>query len=425
MRQPDEVAKYLRDRFERDYPEWARGLGTWPMRIPLKPPSFAQRSADPIACHAWAALWSGYTGPGRIEYTSSRFPTGTHPMPRTLVIDRPSDLASVHASTRQTWHQCEQRLKDLQCRFPEARFERIVRRLTDLDEDNYQPLVITVTWLRTHPTSGLLLRQLPIEGIDTKWLARHTTLVLALLGDQEPLLDDTAREAKDGPASARIRLHERLGLRTPPDLIQVAVLDQDLRTRLGGMRHFAASVDDLNAWSVQPHTVVILENKETGYAITEDHQGTVVLHGHGFSVVNYARITWVRSAQVLLYWGDIDAAGLQFVSDLRSLGLTVQTILTDIPTLEKYQHLATDGAPPQRTGLPHLTPREQALYAHLAEYAATHGNWLLLEQERIPWSDAYPVLAETIANGHREESQFYSAEPEPQASPVPHNEQHW
>ncbi len=56
---------------------------------------------------------------------------------------------------------------------------------------------------------------------------------------------------------------------------------------------------------------------ETGYAITDDHPGTVVLHGHGFSVVNYARITWARHAQSLIYWGDIDAPGLQFVNDLR------------------------------------------------------------------------------------------------------------
>jgi hypothetical protein len=163
------------------------------------------------------------------------------------------------------------------------------------------------------------------------------------------------------------------------------------------MRHFAASVEDLNAWSAQPHTVVILENKETGYAITDDRPGTVVLHGHGFSVVNYARITWARHAQSLIYWGDIDAPGLQFVNDLRSLGLEVQTILTDTAILEKYRHLAIEGAPPQRTGLPHLTAGEQALYAYLAEYAASHGTWLLLEQERIPWSHAYPVLAEAMA----------------------------
>ena len=396
MRQPDEIAEYLRARFGRDYPDWARGRGTWPVRIPLTPPTLAERSSDPVACHAWAALWDGYTGPGKIEHTNSRFPTGTHPMPKALIIERPGDLAGILSSIRQTWQRCGQRLKNLQRLFPEARFERIIRRLTELDEADYQRLTSTVMWLRTHPTSGLLLRQLPIEGIDTKWLARHATLVLALLGDTEIAADDAATETKDQPASARIRLHERLGLRTPPDLIQVAVLDYELRSRLGGMRHFAASVEDLSLWTKQPRTIIILENKETGYAITDDHAGTVVLHGHGFSVVNYARITWARNARTVIYWGDIDAPGLQFVSDLRGLGLAVRTILTDIATLKKYQHLATNGATPQRTELPHLTPGEQALYSHLANHAATHGSWLLLEQERIPWSHAYPVLAEAI-----------------------------
>src|SRR6266700_6692542 len=366
------------------------------MRVGLTPPAVVQRSADPVACHAWAALWHGYSGPGKVEYANLRFPTGVHPMPKALVIDRPGDLARVDAATLRTWQRCGQRLKDLNRQFPEARCERIIRKVTELDDTTFHQLASTVTWLRTHPTSGLLLRQLPIEGIDTKWLARHATLVLALLGNHEPAADDSAGDAIEEPASARIRLHERLGLRTPPDLIQVVVLDQHLRSRLGGMRHFAASVDDLNAWTVQPRTVIILENKETGYAITDDHRGTVVLHGHGFSVVNYARITWARSARTVIYWGDIDAPGLQFVSDLRGLGLAVRTILTDVATLKKYQHLATNGAAPQRTELPHLTPGEQALYSHLANHAATHGTWLLLEQERIPWSYAYPVLAEAI-----------------------------
>lgn len=397
MRQPDEVATYLRARFDRDYPSWARGLGTWPMRIPLNPPTPLQRSDDTVACHAWASLWSEYSGPGRVEYASSRFPTGVHAMPKALVIARAADLAAVDAVARNTWHRCGQRLTNLQRLFPKARFTRIIRRLNDLDDDDYRRLVGAVTWLLHNPTSGLLLRQLPIEGIDTKWLARHATLVLALLGHQEPADEDPAADSVEEPASARIRLHERLGLRSTPDLIQVAVLDPTLRSRLGGMRHFAASVEDLNGWGTTPSTVVILENKETGYAITDDHPGAVVLHGHGFSIVNYARIIWVRNAHTLIYWGDLDAAGIQFVSDLRSLGLAVQTILTDIDTLKKYRHLATEGAPPQRTGLPHLTLSEQEAYAYLAEHAASHGSWLLLEQERIPWSVAYPALTSAMA----------------------------
>ena len=60
MRHPDEATAYLRERFARDYPDWARGGGTWPMRVPLHPPDTSQRDADPVACHAWAAAWDKY-----------------------------------------------------------------------------------------------------------------------------------------------------------------------------------------------------------------------------------------------------------------------------------------------------------------------------------------------------------------------------
>jgi len=316
MRQPDEVTASVRARFEREYPDWARSRGTWPIRIPLKPPTSAERSTDPVACHAWAKLWDHYTGAITIERSTLRFPTGLHAMPKTLVLDGPLAAASVHPSTRETWIRCGERLTHLQRAFPKARFDRVIRRLTEMDADDLQRLVATVTWLDAHPTSGLMLRQLPIEGVDTKWLGKNNSLVLALLGAEDDPADEAAN-VTGGPASARMRLHERLGLRVPPDLIQIAVLDPELRSMVGGLRHFAASVEDLNASRLRPRTVVILENKETGYAITGDLAGTVVCHGAGFSIVNYARLTWIRNAPQVIYWGDIDAPGLQFVSDLR------------------------------------------------------------------------------------------------------------
>jgi hypothetical protein len=100
-----------------------------------------------------------------------------------------------------------------------------------MDADNFQRLVATVSWLDAHPTSGLMLRQLPIEGVDTKWLGKNKSLVLALLGAEDDLADEAVNET-DGPASARMRLHERLGLRVPPELIQIAVLDPKCGPRL-------------------------------------------------------------------------------------------------------------------------------------------------------------------------------------------------
>jgi hypothetical protein len=158
------------------------------------------------------------------------------------------------------------------------------------------------------------------------------------------------------------------------------------------MRHFAASIDDLNRWSVRPDTIVIMENKETGYALTEDHPAAVALHGLGCSVAHYARIDWIGKAQKVIYWGDIDAAGLQFVNDLRAHGITATTVLMDTETLDRFAHLAVDGARPQRAALSHLTPAEETLYRRLVDYATTHTTGLLLEQERIPWPHAHQVL---------------------------------
>jgi hypothetical protein len=393
MRRPDEVAEHLRRRFERDYPDWARGRGAWPMRIPLQPPTTAERSANQVACHDWAALWQAYEGPGTVQYATLRFPTGTHPMPHTLVLNRPDDVAADHPDTRQTWRRCGQRLITLQHAFPRARFDGVIRRITELDAPDYERLTNTVTWLQNNPTSGMLLRQLPIEGIDTKWLARHAHLVLAMLGTDNSNEDDD--EVADGPR--RLRLHRRLGLRIPPDLIQVAVLDPLLRANVGGMRHFAASIDDLNGWPHRPSTVVIFENKETGYALTDDLTNVVVLHGEGFSVLHYARISWVHGAEKVIYWGDIDTAGLQFVNDLRSYGITVSTALMNIETLGRFRHLAVDGARPQRAQLPLLADEEQHLYEQLLHHAKTEETGLLLEQERIPWRYAYPLLLQAIA----------------------------
>jgi hypothetical protein len=320
------------------------------MRVPLHPPDTGQREADPVACHAWAAAWDNYRGPGKVERAVLRFSTGTHHMPRELLLPRPSDVAAAGPATRAAWQQCGERLTSLQRAFPQARFDRIIRRLAEMDTADFQRLAATVAWLRDNPTSGLLLRQLPIEGIGTKWLASHASLVLSLLGAPDDLAAAAGTEpGTDAPASARMRLHERLGLRIPPALVQVAVLDPAIRAAVGGMRHFAASVEDLSAWTAQPRTVIILENKETGYAITADHPGTVAFHGHGFSVLNCARIPWVRTAADVIYWGDIDGPGLEFVSDLRGHGIPARTILTDTATLDAYRHLAVPGTTPTGT----------------------------------------------------------------------------
>lgn len=408
MRRPEEISQQLHTRFARDYPSWARGHGSWPWRISLNPPSTTERARDPIRCHEWASVWADYTGPGRVEYATLRFPTGAHRMPKTLVVHHPGEVAAAHADDRQAWRRCGQRLTQLERAFPTATFRRVIRRITELTETDYQRLRAAATWLHQHPTSGMLLRQLPIEGIDTKWLAHHAALVLALLDQDDASAEhtdatvgDLVGDVEDRSNSRRRALHARLGLRVPPELVQVSVCDARLRTQVGGMRHFAASVEDLNRWELHPGAVAILENKETAYAVTEDLPSVVILHGHGSYVEQYGRITWVQRADRVIYWGDLDLPGIQFASDLRALGIAARTILTDTATLNRFRRLAVEGAKPQRATIPaHLTSVERELYVLLVDHAEEHGTGLLLEQEKIPWPVAAPHLYGALSTNH-------------------------
>lgn len=387
MRTPDEVRRILARRFDERFPSWARGGGTWPMRISLAPPNRQTRQDDPLACHTWAQQWREYDGPGRLDHVELRFPTGTHSMPASLNLETPHQVAAADPGTEHRWRTCGVRLPRLQKLFPGINPPSwMIKRLADLPETDFTQLVAVTTWLKENPASGMLIRQLPVEGVHTKWLAQHARLVLALLGDRPT--DNVDLEDEDAKRSRRRETYRRLGLRATPELVQVAVLCPVLRTQIGGMRHFAGSIDDLNSWPGRPTIVLIIENKETAYALTEDMPGVVVLHGEGFDVASYARIGWARTAATVIYWGDLDLAGLHFLNDLRSYGLPAKSIMTNLPTFTRFRHLAVVGAALHRHDVPHLDANERELYEHLRDHAKTTGQGILLEQERIPWEHA-------------------------------------
>jgi hypothetical protein len=100
---------------------------------------------------------------------------------------------------------------------------------------------VVTAWLRQNPDSGLLIRQLPIPGVDTKWLGTHRAAVTSLAGaPREP---------------------EHLGLRERELLRAVAILDPELRQGLP--RLLAASDQALSGLNLIPSRVLVVENLQT------------------------------------------------------------------------------------------------------------------------------------------------------------------
>lgn len=263
-----------------------------------------------------------------------------------------------------------------------ARLRRQFDLLADAPEPEFQRLLAVVDWLHAHRDSGLFLRQLPIAGIDSKWIELRRGVVADWLAGLRGIAEPRGFDSLSG-------------LRRAPDRVRLRLLDPDLRARLGGLEDLQAPIAQIAALRLPVRRVLIVENRETGLACA-DLPGTLLLMARGYAVDYVRAIDWLRDLP-LYYWGDIDTHGLAILHRLRRHAPRTVALLMDEATLratpadlwghERRQHRA------QRLEV--LTVAEQALYTGLR--SGRFGPAPRLEQERIAWDYAWPRLRAALA----------------------------
>lgn len=239
---------------------------------------------------------------------------------------------------------------------------REARILFDAPENEFERLLSVVLWLRDHPQANCFIRELPIEGVDTKWLERNRAVVARILS---PLLK-TAIAAED--------IVSRWNLKTPPVLVRVrharvfvpGVEDEDV---------VALSIPVLER--VRVPVLCVVENLQTGLALDVPKE-IPVLCAMGNAVRILADVSAFSDAQIL-YMGDLDQHGLKILAGFRHAHAHVQSVMMDCETLERYHHLAV-ADPTERIPM----PAEGLTNAELSLFEKLQKDRLRLEQERIP-----------------------------------------
>ncbi|WP_337201794.1 DUF3322 domain-containing protein [Rhodococcus rhodochrous] len=349
------------------------------LSIALHPPSERQVAEDPDAVVAWVRAWQMHRGIGRVHWETRRWPSfGTQDVPVRVVFAGPGEIAAAAGHTSE-WHTLTARRMQLvealspgTAALPGAIASSLSRWL-QFDEADFTRLVGVVRWLADHPASGLFIRQLPVPGVDTKWISRHRGLVELLL---------------EGAIGRR-----DLGVRSVPRLCHVAVCD---RTALPSMpKHFAAPLDELAALPLRTERILVLENKEGLHALPH-LPGTVAVHGSGYAVHELTAIPWLADSDVV-YWGDLDTHGFAILDRFRAHLPDVRSFLMDLHTLEAWTALAVPEPSPSSHVPARLTPSEAEVFTRLRE------EGLRLEQERIPWPHVMEELARSFGGkiGHR------------------------
>ena len=180
------------------------------------------------------------------------------------------------------------------------------------------------------------------------------------------------------------------GLKSPPHLIRLMVLDQHLRRTVGGLRDLAAPLGDLAQLDLPVRRVLIVENLQSALALP-DLPDTVALAGLGKGVAVLRSLPWLIEAEVH-YWGDIDSHGLHILNLARRELPGVRSFLMDEATLLDHKDLwGMEEHPYLADDLDALSPAERKLFESLA--TNQWGQQVRLEQERIDWARVAGGLA--------------------------------
>jgi hypothetical protein len=367
-----------------DQRDWAAfgGAGAV-LEIPLHPPTEREALANQTAAIAWVRAWQAASGDDcagfSVNWGGRQWPSlGAQSVPERAVLRGADAIAAfAGASASREWSTLRDRAAAIHAAFAAraasadalaAAIRTTWRTLQSLAEADFTTLLLVVEWLAENPASGWRIRQLPIRGIDTKWIERHRTVV----------------ESLHAAATGRISL----GLLDAPTLVRVRFLDPALRP--GGLCDVIAPVEELAALDIAPSVVFVFENLETMFAMPQ-LPGAVVVHGGGYAAPRLGRIPWIQSGRVI-YWGDLDSDGFAILHALRSNCSEVTSVLMDAETLLVYRDLWVPEAKPAGGTYSTLTAGEQGTL----ERIRAEGN-VRLEQERIAWEFALTQLVTAAA----------------------------
>ncbi|MBL4909662.1 MAG: hypothetical protein JKX78_06505 [Alteromonadaceae bacterium] len=246
---------------------------------------------------------------------------------------------------------------------------------------NVWPKLLTVCrYFKVNPKPDCYLRELNIQGIDTKFIGLHKG-ILKKLFDQ--ILSPSAINV-DFEKLTEHGFEKRYGLKFPQARVRFRILDSTMLADVGGFSDLEVTIDEFDKLDLLCDKVYITENKINGLAFPQVNNA-IVIFGLGYGISVLKSIVWLKQCQ-LYYWGDIDTHGFAILSQARSYFPKIQSFLMDETTLlacKDFWGQESEDKRHQAENLSQLTMAEQNLYQQLKN--EHFQQRLRLEQERIPF----------------------------------------
>ena len=391
MKLPCDVRDFLKRKFQNKHKEWLKafvlGKGplpdsdSWPLEINLGIPAEQEALLYKERVQAWISAWRSWRGRGSLVWNERRWRTlGTQSVPCKLILECPDDVAGwIDETTR--WSHAAERFRLLVQRWPALadNLSGYFNVLADYSDSDFLNLFGVLSWICANPQSNLYIRQIPVAGIDSKWLEARKNIVSDLIA---MIMGDLSDDCD---------FFRRCGLRPQPQLIRIRILDPDLKIQFGGLCDISSPMEEIAGLCISPKYVFIIENIQTGLAFN-DLKNCVVIMGLGYGVDVLGKIPWLHNARCI-YWGDIDTHGFVILNRARSYLPHLVSVLMDEKTLLGHRELwVMERDQYASEELPLLTAAELKVFQSLMHNV--WGQQIRMEQERIRWDEAWQCLLE-------------------------------
>jgi len=364
------------------------GRALFPYEIRLRQPTVAAMGTQFDLVRSWiAALDAGRRSDGyELAWRDiNHRQLGRNRIPVAAVIDSEASALRMIGRTTQARRFDELVTATLEA-FPSLRPWLVEHPLRLIEhEAGWERILAVLRWFAAHPRPGMYLRQIDIQGVDTKFIETRKGLIAELLDRVLPA------EAIDAGAVGARHFEMRYGLLGKPAQIRFRMLDE--RHHIGGLSDLTVPVTQFAALRSSVDRVFITENEVNALAFPS-MSASMVVFGGGYGIERLAQVDWLRSRNVV-YWGDIDTHGFAILDRLRASISDVRSVLMDRETLQAHRHVwGQEDADKRYLGdLARLTDAERQLFVQLRDDLV--GERIRLEQERIAYAWAVDALRQS------------------------------
>jgi hypothetical protein len=372
------LKRWATGRYLRDY---AEGVTWRPVELPVRAPSSNELLDRFDEAVRWAERFrrDSHTAGGAerltvIQRVVKGRNLGENSLPARVRIESFEQLCSLLGTTRDV-RTLDAIFTQTRSKVPTLAAWVIAHPLIAIDQHEiWDKLLATVAWISARSTTGLYLRQIDVEGVDTKFVDQHRKLLDQLLS---AVLPDERIDAN----YAATDFARRFRFRPKPAYTRFRIF-QSQPSIAAGLSEIMVRSEELAVLEIVCKTVFVIEN-EISYLAFPTVPDSLVIFGSGFDVITLRDLPWLHDKEIV-YWGDVDTHGFDILSRLRAEFETVTSLLMDCDTL--LAHRSQWGSEPSPTNrrLANLTVDEEALYRDLVE--DRYGRAVRLEQERVRFS---------------------------------------